>query len=152
VIVREYAPGDLDACRVLFAELVETHRALYPDVEIPGTFALEGTVFVAEESGRVVGYAALLRHGARAELEPIAVASTHRGRGVGRALAERVVHEARESGATRIFVRPVGRNRDAFAFFHAVGFDVLGRVELQIDFEPRDRRAGERLGGRDFRV
>ncbi len=152
MIVREYAQGDLEACRALFAELVETHGALYPDVEIGSTFVLEGTVFVAEEGGRVVGYAALLWHGRRAELEPIAVASAHRGRGVGRALAERVVREAREGGATRIFVRPVGRNRDAFAFFHAVGFDVLGRVELQIDFEPRDRRPGERIGQRDFRV
>jgi len=52
----------------------------------------------------------------------------------------------------RIFVRPTARNRDAIAFFHELGFDVLGYVQLQIDLAPRDRRGGEGIAGRDFRV
>jgi|ERR671923_1416012 GNAT superfamily N-acetyltransferase len=152
VLVRDYEPGDREACRELFQELVEAHRRLYPDGDIGSEFTLDGTIFVAEVEGRLVGYAGLLWHGRRAELEPIVVASTHRGRGVGRALAERVVEEARHGGAVRIFVRPVARNRDALAFFHSVGFDVLGYLELQIEFQPRERRGGERIGGREFRV
>jgi len=111
-----------------------------------------GSSFVAEEEGRIVGYAGLLWHGRKAELEPIVVAPAARGRGVGRALAERVVAEAKARDAVRVFVRPVGRNRDAIAFFHELGFDTLGYVHLQIDLEPRDRRPGERIADREFKV
>jgi N-acetylglutamate synthase-like GNAT family acetyltransferase len=152
VIVREYEDADLDACRALFDELVETHRALYPGAEIVGEFMPEGPIFVAEVAGRVAGYAGLLWHGRRAELEPIVVAADQRKLDVGRALVDRVVHEARAGGAVQIFVRPTARNRDAIAFFHTVGFDVLGYVQLQIDLEARERRLGQRIAGREFRV
>jgi GNAT superfamily N-acetyltransferase len=152
VIVRDYERRDREACRRLFDELVEAHRGLYPGADIGSRFNLEGQIFVAEDDGRVVGYAGLIRHKRRVELEPIVVASSHRGRGVGRALAERVVQEAREAGAIGIFVRPVGRNRDAIAFFHAMGFDVLSYLRLEIDFEPRERHLAERIADRDFRV
>jgi N-acetylglutamate synthase-like GNAT family acetyltransferase len=152
VIVRDYQEADREACRLLFDELVETHRALYPGAHVGSTFELRGRTFVAEEQGRVVGYAGLLSHGRRAELEPIVVAHDQRARGVGRALAERVVQEARDVGATRIFVRPAARNSEAILFFHSCGFDVLGYIELQVDFEPRERRIGERIAARDFRV
>jgi hypothetical protein len=72
---------------------------------------------------------------------------------VGRALVERVVEQARaEEGVTQLYAQPAGRNRDAFAFFNAVGLDLLAYVRLQLDLEPRDRRPGETLGGRVFRV
>jgi hypothetical protein len=34
-------------------------------------------------------------------------------------------------------VRPVARNADAIRFFRARGFDVLARVELQLELVPR---------------
>jgi N-acetylglutamate synthase-like GNAT family acetyltransferase len=152
VIVRDYEPSDEDACRALFDELLATHRQLYADAEIRGELTLEGRIFVAEDDECVVGYAGLVRHGRQAELEPIVVAREARGRGVGRALAERVVEEARAAGAVRVFVSPTARNRDAVAFFHELGFDTLGYVRLQIDLEPRERHAGERIAGREFKV
>jgi N-acetylglutamate synthase-like GNAT family acetyltransferase len=152
VIVRDYEPRDREACRALFAELVEIHRELYSDAQIGAEFVLEGRIFVAEDEKRVVGYAGLLRHGRLVELEPIVVAQEERGSGVGRALAERVVEEARATGAVRVFVRPAARNRDAVAFFHELGFDTLGYVQLQIDLEPRERHAGERIAGREFKA
>jgi N-acetylglutamate synthase-like GNAT family acetyltransferase len=115
------------------------NRALYPEADIGGEFGLEGRTFVADEQGEVLGYASLRWHGRRAELEPIVVARASRERGVGRTLVQRVVQEARDGGAVRIFVRPAARNREAIMFFHSVGFDVLGYIELQIDFEPRER-------------
>ena len=133
-------------------ELVQTHRELYPDAELGGELKTEGKIFVAEEEGRVLGFAGLLWHGRKAELEPIVVAPDARERGVGRALVERIVEEAKAEGAVRVFVQPVGRNRDAIAFFHELGFDTLGYVQLQIDVEPRNRKPGERIAGRDFMV
>jgi N-acetylglutamate synthase-like GNAT family acetyltransferase len=150
--VRDYEAHDYDACRALFDELLETHRQLYTDAEIGGELALEGRIFVAEKGRRIVGYAGLVWHGRRAELEPIVVARDARAGGMGRALAEQVVEEARAAGATRIFVQPTARNREAIAFFHEVGFDTLGYVQLQIDLEPRERRPGERIADRDFKV
>lgn len=152
MIVRDYEPGDEGACRALFEELVETHRALYPDGDVGSNFELEGRIFVAEDEGRVVGYAGLLWHGRRAELEPIVVASDQRGRGVGRALAQRVIEEARAGDAVRVFARPVARNRDAIAFFHSIGLDTLGYVQVQMDLKPRDRKPAEQIAGRPFRA
>jgi GNAT superfamily N-acetyltransferase len=153
VIVREYRAADEDSCRKLFAELVDVHRKLYPDAEIGATFSPDGRLFVAELEGEVVGFAGMLRHPHSVEIEPIVIASGRRGDGVGRALVERVVEEARaEEGVTQVYAQPAGRNRDAFAFFKSVGLDVLAYARLQLDLEPRDRRPGETLGGRAFRV
>lgn len=109
-------------------------------------------IWVAEAEGAVVGLAGLLVDSEHAELEPIVVGEAWRGSGSGRALAEAVIAAARELGFPRLRVRPVGRNTDAIRFFHAVGFDVLGRVDLRIDLEQTDRTPGERIAGRDFRV
>jgi N-acetylglutamate synthase-like GNAT family acetyltransferase len=152
VIVRRYEPGDEAACRALFDELVEVHRALYPDGDIAAEFRLEERMLVAEDEGRVVGYVGLRRHPRSVELEPVVVAQDQRGRGAGRALVERAVEEARAEGVLRVYASPTGRNRDAIAFFHSVGLDTVGYVHVQLDLEPRERHPAERIAGREFRV
>jgi GNAT superfamily N-acetyltransferase len=152
MVVREYRPDDEAVCRALFEELVETHRTLYPDGDIRGTFSPEGRIFVAEADGRVVGFAGMLRHPHSVEVEPIVIEPGRRGRGVGRALIERVVSEARAEGVTQVYAQPAGRNADALAFFNSVGLDVLAYLRVQLDLTPRDRRPGETIAGRDFRV
>jgi GNAT superfamily N-acetyltransferase len=94
----------------------------------------------------------MLRHPHSAEIEPIVVDREYRGRGVGQALVERVVQEARASGVTQVYAQPAGRNRDALAFFHSVGLDVVAYLRVQLDLEPRERRPGERIADREFRV
>jgi GNAT superfamily N-acetyltransferase len=161
--IRTYRAHDFAACRALWAELTQTHRDLYEDQtfggEDPGLAFDEhlaevgpDRIWLAELGGAVVGLAGLLVRDERAELEPIVVGEAARGRGVGRALAEAVILAARELGFPRLRVRPVGRNPEAIRFFHALGFDVLGRVDLRLDLEPTAREPGERLAGRDFRV
>lgn len=153
MIVRDYRAEDESACRALFEELVDVHRKLYPDAEIGANFSHEGRLLVAENEGEVVGFAGMVRHPHSVEIEPIVIAPGSRGQGVGRALVERVVEEARaEEGVTQVYAQPAGRNRDAFAFFNAVGLDLLAYARLQLDLEPRDRRPGETLGGVEFRV
>jgi GNAT superfamily N-acetyltransferase len=163
VIVRVYRPGDLDACRALWAELTETHRELYDDPTIGGDdpgrqfdahLAATGSdrIWVAEAAGQVIGLAGLLLEGDRAELEPVVVTRSHRGAGVGRLLAAAVIEAARGAGARRLAVRPTGRNAAAIRFLHGIGFDVLGRVELQIELVDRPRRRRERIADRDFLV
>jgi hypothetical protein len=49
-------------------------------------------------------------------------------------------------------VRPAARNVRALQFFHRLGFDVLGQLELTLDLvRPERWQAGERLADRDFR-
>ena len=165
--VRSYEERDRDACRALWRELTQRHRDLYDDQSIggdgdPGDFfdehlALTGAerVWVAELDGRVVGFASLLvdEHRPVGELEPIVVEEGVRGDGVGRALAETVVAAARAAGVRRLDVRPATRNVDAVRFFHELGFDILGQLELSMYLqEPRDRPVRERIAERDFRA
>jgi GNAT superfamily N-acetyltransferase len=164
VVIRRYRCDDLDACRALWVELTETHRELYDGPTIGGDdpgrqfdqhLAATGPerIWVADAAGQVVGLAGMLLDGHRAELEPIVVAAHHRGSGIGALLTEAVIDAARTAGARRLAVRPTGRNTAAMRFFHAVGFDVLGRVELQVDLVDRPpRRRGEQIAGRDFVV
>jgi GNAT superfamily N-acetyltransferase len=164
VTVRQFTPDDMDACRQLWVELTEWHRAIFESPEIggddPGLAFDEhlakvgpGNVWVAEIGEDVVGLAGLIP-GIEAELEPVVVAERHRHRGVGRLLAETVISAARERGARTIQVRPVGRNVEAVRFFHELGFDILFNLELGMDLVDRDREiwvSGEHIAGRGFR-
>jgi GNAT superfamily N-acetyltransferase len=111
-------------------------------------------VWVAELDGGVVGLTGLIPGEGEAELEPLVVADGHRGRGIGRQLAAAVVEASRARGDRMLNVRPVARNTEAVRAFHALGFDVLGHVQLFMDLAPEAGRQwlpGERLADRDVR-
>ena len=162
--VRGYEPEDLNACRELWVELTQWHRDIFDAPEIGGddpgkTFdehlAKIGAenVWVAEVDGEPVGLAGLISE-PDFELEPIVVSERHRQTGVGRLLAQAVIAAARERGARTVQVRPVGRNVEAIRFFHDLGFDILGHVQLELDLAERERDPwvpGERIADRDFR-
>ena len=162
--VRDYQDTDLEACRALWVELTQWHRDIYEAQEIGGDdpgaafdrhleAVGEGNLWVAEHEGRIVGLVGMAVDGTEAELEPIVVSTSDRGRGVGRALAAVVIAEARRRELRTLSARPVGRNTDALRFFHAQGFDVLGHVELMLDLADRELwRHAETIAGRDFRA
>ncbi len=165
VRVRPYAPADLDACRSLWVELTEWHREIYETLDIggeePGLLfdahlerVGEGNVWVAEVGGEVVGLAGLIPDEQEPELEPLVVKEPYRGRGVGRRLVEAVIQAAREREARFLRVRPTARNHLALRVFHGLGFDILGHIELLMDFRDADRQrweAGPRIADRTFR-
>lgn len=146
--------------------MTEWHRDLYESPEIggsdPGRLFDEHlervgreNLWVAEVSGRVVGLAGLIPGGQEPELEPLVVSGQYRGLGIGRRLVEAVIDRARAEGAHFLRVRPTARNRLALNIFRELGFDVLGHIELLMDFRPKGRekwRAGEKIAGLDFRV
>jgi N-acetylglutamate synthase-like GNAT family acetyltransferase len=165
--IRAYREADRTACRALWRELTQTHRDLYDDQSIGGDrdhgdyfdehIERVGSdrVWVAERDGHVVGFTSLIVDAEQpvAELEPIVVAREARAAGVGRLLVERVVSASRELGLRRLDVRPAARNESAIAFFHELGFDTLGQLELMLYLqEPKDWPVRERLAGRDFRA
>jgi GNAT superfamily N-acetyltransferase len=146
VTVRPYRPDDRSACRALWVELVQHHRELYDDPSIggpePGLHFDQhlgrvgpDRVWVAEADGLVLGMTALLVDGEEAEIDPLVVLAKHRGKGIGVALLNHALTEARELRARYRHVRPVARNRKAIAFCHRAGFRLLGRVELFMELQ-----------------
>ena len=162
--VRAYQAGDHGACRVLWAELTEHHRRLYDDPTIggndPGAYfdtyladPARRTSWVAVVDNQVVGLTGLLDHGGHGEVEPVIVAESCRGRGIGRRLIAAVAEESRSRGHAYLQIRPVARNTSAIARFHAAGFRTLGgHVDLTMDLQPRRHvwLEGAHLHGLDF--
>jgi GNAT superfamily N-acetyltransferase len=164
VIVRDYASGDYDACRSLWAELTEYHRSIYGDPSIGGDDPGAGFddylaepqrvgSWVAESDGQVIGLTGLFDRGTRGEVEPVVVAEAARGRGIGRMVISRMVQEARGRGHEYLAIRPVARNVAAIRRFHAAGFRALGgHVDLTMDLAGRRHEwlPGASLHGLDF--
>ena len=164
VIVRDYASGDYDACRSLWAELTEYHRSIYGDPSIGGDDPGAGFddylaeprrvgSWVAESDGRIIGLTGLFDQGTSGEVEPVVVAEAARGRGIGRMLISRVAEEARGRGHEYLAIRPVARNVTAIRRFHAAGFRALGgHVDLTMDLAERrhEWQPGATLHGLDF--
>jgi GNAT superfamily N-acetyltransferase len=161
---RSYQPSDLEACRALWVELTERHRAIYDSPSIggedPGLYFDEHLarvgaerVWVAERAGQVVGLVGLIVEGQEAEVEPIVVTSACRSEGIGQALLERVLEEARGLGVRYLNVKPVARNLEAIAFYYDFGFRTLGEIEMFIDLRtpPSDVwKPGPELFGHSF--
>jgi GNAT superfamily N-acetyltransferase len=164
VVVRDYAGGDYDACRALWAELTEYHRRIYGDSSVGGDDPGSGFddylaelrrvgSWVAEARGCVIGLTGLFDRGTSGEVEPVVVAETARDQGIGRMLIGRVVDEARGRGFEYLAIRPVARNVAAVRRFHAAGFRTLGgHIDLTMDLAPRRHEwlAGASLHDLDF--
>ena len=79
--------------------------------------------FIAEADGRIVGYAALRVVGQTAEIGLIE--ALQRGRGIGTALVGALVIEARTRGCPTLSAITTNDNRDAQAFYLALGFTLV---------------------------
>ncbi len=85
-------------------------------------------VVKVDEAGQVVGVCGLkVVWGNLAEVYALAVAPSQRGRGVGRALVEACVEEARAIGIRKLMTLTYER-----AFFEKVGFAVVDRQRLPL--------------------
>jgi hypothetical protein len=95
VDVREFRPADIDACRRLYAQLVEHHREIYGDVTIGGDDPGSGfdehlatpqrvTTWVATDGDDIVAMTGLLWEGGESTIEPVVVDRSCRRTGVGR--------------------------------------------------------------------
>ena len=112
-------------------------------------------VLVAELDGAVAGYALLARgfpvpaHAHVLVLNGLAVAPEAGGRGVGRALVEAAVAEARRRGARKLTLRVLGPNAVARRLYARCGFVEEG--VLRGEFHLGGRYVDDVLMARDLR-
>jgi len=129
VLIREFSPGDEIAFRRLNEEWIFSYFDLESKDESaladPQRIILEpgGRIFFAIRQGQAVGCCALLAIGrGEYEVAKMSVTESCRGAGIGRSLLERVIAEARASGATRLYLETNRRLAPAIRLYESLGF------------------------------
>ncbi len=146
--VRPALEADVPALPRMVGDLARHHGdvprvdagALARDLFGPDPWA---TALVAEDAGRVVGYAVLCRlyhaqHGERGlDLHHLFVAADARGRGIGTLLVAASLREARRHGCASLVVGTHPGNVGVQRFYEALGFRRLtgGGVRFRIGVE-----------------
>ena len=99
-----------------------------PDaIELPLKQIEQGSVIVAELDGRLAGFAAVLIEGDHAELDGLFVEPDLWRQGIGAALVDVGVHEARRQGLAMMVVA----NPSARDFYEKCGFTVEGEAKTR---------------------
>ncbi len=119
LVVRRARTPDVRRIRALTAPLAQA-RVLVTK-EAVAYYEAVGEFRVAEEGGQLLGCGALhVMWEDLAEVRTLAVAPPARGRGVGAALLDRLLDDARELGVARVFCLTF-----EVAFFARYGFEVV---------------------------
>ncbi len=95
-----------------------------------------GTSFVAEDDGAIVGAVLCGTDRRRGYLQHLAVAGSHRRRGIGRALAEACVAALAERGIDKCHLMVVADNQSAHAFWQRLGWVDRSDVRLMSHTTP----------------
>jgi ribosomal protein S18 acetylase RimI-like enzyme len=90
-------------------------------------------VWATDDAGRLLGLGYWRRydrptHRPHADLEKVAVAAGQQGRGIGRALVEELVGQARLARIEQLTLDGRADNTAAFALYHSLGFVEYGRL------------------------
>jgi ribosomal protein S18 acetylase RimI-like enzyme len=89
-----------------------------------------GLSFVARDDGHLIGAVLAGTDGRRGYLQHLAVAPSHRGRGVGRGLAERAIAALRAVGIAKCHLMVRRENAEARAFWTKLGWAERDDVTL----------------------
>ena len=135
MLIRSLEPRDWPAVVAVYEEGIRTRNATFetaaPDWPAWDRSHLEGHRLVALEDGRVVGWAALSPVSDRCCYAGVAENSVYvgeaaRGRGVGKALLDRLVAEAEQAGIWTIQTGIFPENEASVALHERCGFRVVG--------------------------
>lgn len=130
-IVEARNPSELSVAKVLIEEYAASleidlsFQDFREELErFPGEYAPpHGAVLLATESGEPAGVGAVRDHGPRTcEMKRLYVRPAFRGRGLGRALSERLIRKARELGYARMRLDTLATMDAAIGLYLALGF------------------------------
>ena len=122
---REFIAADYDAVRDLWRA---TEGIVLRDVDARAPLVAylahnRGLSFVAHQAGIIVGAVLCGTDGRRGYLQHLAVAATHRRRGIGRALAERSFTALGERGIEKCHLMVLPGNMSARQFWTRLGWE-----------------------------
>jgi L-amino acid N-acyltransferase YncA len=131
VEIRQLETGDREAVTRFLARVPDADKTfLKEDLDDPAVasaFMQPGpTRTVAIEDGEVVGWLSVVQlHGWSDHVGEVrlVVDSEHRGRGIGRTLAQRAVVEALDIGLQKVVVEVIAEQEETIAMFRSLGFD-----------------------------
>ncbi|MEM9346472.1 MAG: GNAT family N-acetyltransferase [Planctomycetota bacterium] len=144
VTIRPFKPGDQPVFERLNLDWIEQHFVVEPSDRMqlgdPQTQIIDpgGAVFMAEVDGDVVGTVGLVAQQGRdsVELIKMAVRDDARGQGVGSILMEAVIAQARQFGASQIWLETNTVLDQAVRLYKKFGFRVLADSEcVQTPYE-----------------
>jgi ribosomal-protein-alanine acetyltransferase len=124
--LRRAGVADVDAIMAIETSTFTTDAwspaTMLADLASDHTYYL--VAFPPDERENIVGYAGLLapRGGTDADIQTIAVTEGSRGHGLGRALMERLIDEARGRGVTEVFLEVRADNPVAQQLYGKLGF------------------------------
>jgi N-acetylglutamate synthase len=95
-----------------------------------------GLSFVARDEGVVVGAVLAGTDGRRGYLQHLAVARPHRGQGLGRALAERVIEALSGVGVAKCHLMVRRENEPAKAFWEHLGWTARDDISVMSHADP----------------
>lgn len=126
------SPSDLAKARELFLEYGESlgFSLCFQDFDeelatLPGKYAAPlGAILLAEEDEGVAGCVAMrpLEAAGRCEMKRLFVREAFRGRGLGRALATRIIALARETGHREMVLDTLATMTEATSLYRSLGF------------------------------
>ena len=136
--IRDFAPGDEEAFHRLNEAWISRFFAMESKDEYtlrnPREAILEtgGRIFLACVENEPVGCCALMAMKAAPEYEVVkmAVSDAHQGAGIGRRLLAHATEQAREMGASRLYLETNGTRKTAVRLYESLGFRHLLPEEI----------------------
>jgi [ribosomal protein S18]-alanine N-acetyltransferase len=127
VVLRPMTLADLDQVleleRAVFGDEAWTRRMLVGELEQQPASRY---YLVADDAGRIVGYAGLLGAGWQGDVLTLAVATNRWANGIGSALLEALLAEAARRGCTEIFLEVRADNERAQRLYRRHEFTEIG--------------------------
>jgi len=127
IAIREANLADVDG-------IVEIEQGAFPDPYPKGLLKsflyMPGAYIVATDGGTVIGYAiGIIRHRTTGHLVSVAVSTSHRRSGVGKALLEEALARLAVAGAKRFVLEVRESNAPAIGLYRKFGFVDMEKIE-----------------------
>ena len=119
--------GELDLDAIMLIETATFENDAWSREAMASELASQHTYYLVAERAGVEGYAGLFapQRSLQADIQTIAVGESARRQGLGRVLMQSLIGEARERGATEVFLDVRADNPNATALYESLGFEPI---------------------------